>query len=232
MLKDLHRLLMSHEFLTRALHEHRSKLSQRDSVGLKSRIDRLFLDILQHASDDSRVTLAQVRFLLSNLVELVDEKEKAIVLRELCQHHLDRLVEHIKPQPAPPSLPPPSDDFRYLNSLSDRVAVIDAEYRYVFTNCANAAFHSMAAADFVGCPNWQIVGERYFERHNKARFDSCFAGGSRTIFSKHPQGDPTKIYSAKYEPVRNPDGSIYACLVTSREVSDLPIPAEFITPLS
>lgn len=230
MTRELLRLLKSHEFLKRALDEHEAKLSHGDATGLKGRIDRVFLDILVHASDDPRVTLTQVRFLLSNLVVQAGETEMSVVLREICERHMDRFEDQISALSA--AAPTQSMEFRYLDSLSDRVAVIDAEYRYVFTNRANAEFHGKAASNFVGCPNWRIVGESYFERYNKARFDNCLAGQSSSFFATHPVGGPTKIFSSKCEPVRNPDGSVSACLVTARDVTGLPIPAELIEPRS
>lgn len=126
----------------------------------------------------------------------------------------------------------PNEHFRqhrYLDSLSDRVAVLDAEYRYVFTNKANGDFHGVEAATFIGRPNWDVISQRDFELFNKPRFDACLAGHSDAFITWHPLRDRKVLYAVKMDPVRNANGQITELMVTSRVVSHLPIPDEMIT---
>jgi PAS domain-containing protein len=228
MASELMRLLQSHKFLKQALHDHASKLSRIDARDLERRMDGIFLDILEHASEHPSVTLAQARFCLSSLADLVPDANEGSALRTACLGHLDRLQQQIAKLPAKP---PPPLEYRYLDSLSDRVAVIDAEYRYVFTNEANARFHGENAVDFVGRPNWVVTGQRFFELGNKPRFDACLAGRPVSYVSAHPAGDPSKLYAVNIDPIRGAGGRIGSIVVTCRDVSDLPVPAGLIVPL-
>jgi PAS domain-containing protein len=227
---ELHRLLKSHKFLKQALYDHGSRLSPQDALALESRMDRIFLDILQHRSDIPSVTLAQARYLLLSLADLVPDDARGEALRLACHRQLDRLQQQIAPRPAEPPMSPPLD-YRYLDSLSDRAAIIDAHYRYVFTNKANADFHDESAADFVGRPSWLVTGERFFELGNKPRFDAALAGRPISYVSSHPVRDPSKLYHVNVDPIRSAAGRIMSIVVTCRDISHLPIPAELIVPL-
>lgn len=234
---ELLRLLKSHEFLQRSLSDHGAGLSPRDAETLQTRLDRAFLDILTFSSDDPRVTVAQARFLLTTLAGLAGESEQNESLKEICQHHLARLEAQIAgltlaptpPKPAPATLA--SLEFRYLDSLSDRVAILDRNYRYVFTNKANGELHRLHPAAFVGRPNWDLVGDHFFEHNNKQLFDACLAGRSQSCIAAHPKGDPSTIYSASFQPIRGAGGEIDSFIVICRDVSHLRVPAELISPL-
>lgn len=226
---DLLRLLKSHEFLQRALEQHGDRLSPTDAGRIRKRLDRVFLDILDHRSTDPKVTIAQTRFLLQCLAEASPDRSAAEAMSEACRRQLERLeAQFTKPKR---SQTPAAEAYRGLDALTDRVAIIDTEYRYVFTNAANAAYHGRPANSFVGSPNWLITGERYFEIANKPRFDASFAGQSARFISAHPMGDPSKLSAVSIDPVRDPDGRIRSCLVACRDISSIPIPPELITPL-
>ncbi len=117
---------------------------------------------------------------------------------------------------------------RYWNSLPDHVAVFDRDYRYVFTNRANAEFHNRQPEDFVNQPNWAVLGEAFFERVNRPRFDACFAGQPASYVTHHPSSDPTKLFSVKITPVHDRHNRIDKVMVTSREITDLLVPAHAI----
>jgi PAS domain-containing protein len=225
--RELPGLLKSYEFLRTARQLHAAKLSPTDARGLEDSIDRVFLDILKLESDDPRITSAQAEFLMSSMADLIPDADKGRALRDTCQKHLDRLGAQIASSQASTS----NEHFRqrrYLDSLSDRVAVFDGEYRYVFTNKANADFHGVDAGTFVGRPNWDVISHRDFELFNKPRFDACMAGRSDAFITWHPLRDPKILYAVNMDPVRNANGQVTEFMVTSKVVSHLPIPDEMI----
>ncbi len=229
MSRELLRLLKSHEFLKGALEQHGSRLSVADAAQLSDSLDGVFEEIVRHASDDPRVTIAQTRFLMASLAELATDSEKSRPIWTACQSHLERLTWQLataqsETQPLPPN------EYGYLDCLTDRIGILDRDFRYIFTNKANAAFHADDQASFVGRANWQVTGERFFQLHNKPRFELCLAGKSTSCISAHPGRDPAKLYWVRYEPVRNAAGNVHAIFVISSDVSDLPIPPEFVTP--
>ncbi len=215
---QLLRMLRSHEFLLRSLEDHAPDLTPSQRAELQHRIDGVFLDILSHETADPRITLAQVRFLLDNVLKMVANPDKGRALHELCTRHFARLEEKIAFRPAPPE-PPQSREFAYLDSLSDRVAIVDTCYRYVFTNKANLEFHGKTMHDFIGRPNWEFVGWKFFEQTNKARWDACAAGRPQYFSAPHPKGDPDVIFSVKMEPITGEDGRIGSTLVVARDIS-------------
>lgn len=213
------RMLKSHEFLLRSLEEHGRDLAPQAAEQLQRRIDRLFLNILTHEALDPRITLVQVRFLLDNLLEMVADPDKGEALHDLCNRHIARLDKKLAvPPPAP--APPEPREFAYLDNLSDRVAIVDTEYRYVFTNKANLKFHGKTMQSFIGRPNWELVGARFFEQASKHYFDACLAGQPQCFSSPHPLGDSAVIYSIKMEPISGDDGRIGSVLVVSRDITD------------
>lgn len=230
MSRELLRLLESHDFLKREFDAQCGRLPPEASAGLQKRIDKIFLDILLHAAEDPRVTLAQVRFLLSSLVELTSDPEKSDALREACQRHFNRLQTQIsdltdKALTVPQDLPQ-SRELRYLDSLTDRVGILDREYRYRFLNRAGARLHGKPPGEFIGRPNWTFLGEAFFREINKPRFDACFAGQSLSFVSVHPNGDPETLYAVNIDPVRDPKGRIDSLIVVARQITSLALTPE------
>lgn len=251
MTRELHRLLKSYEFLKNSHKELRGAMSESGQSDLEQSLNRLFVDILMHSSDDPRVTLAQTRFLMGGLMDLTSDPDKGKVLRDACQRHLDRLQKHLSEQ-APRSVARPQREpvmpdlertsqgrvnvtslqYRYFDSLTDRVAILDAEYRYIFTNAANARFHARPASEFVGLHNWQLVGKTFFETRNKARFDICLTGQSVSFVAPHPMGDPSTLYAVNMDPVFDQKQKVESVLVSCRDVSTLPIQPSLVSSAS
>ncbi len=225
MSNELMRLLKSHRFLEGAMRQHGDKLLSTDADKLKRDIDRIFLEIIRHPANDPQVTLAQCRFLIKNLVDMAAEPTAAETFQAICKQHLDQLEHHIqrpKAAPAPSRATAPAPlEYRYLDSLAHRVAVLDSSYRYVFTNQANAAFHREDASGFIGRPAWQTTGDAYFERFNKPRFDAAFAGRPVSYSAPHPCRDPQTIYAVIIDPIRSADGSVRSIIVNARNVSEM-----------
>lgn len=224
-------MLKSHAFLRRVLVRHGERMSATVREQATADLDRVFLDIVRYRSSDPRITLAQTGFLLTTLAQLTDPTIAA-ALHKICQRHLDQLQGALAPSPVARAIGAVDDNSRrYLDSLSDRVAVFDREYRYTFVNKANADFHGEQASDFVGRPSWLVTGERFFRGGNKPRFDACLAGQSVHCISTNPHRDQSRLFSVTFDPIRGADGGVTSVIAVSHELTGKPVPKEAITPL-
>lgn len=230
--QTLARLLESYAFLQSALKDHRFQMAADQINDFERRLDRTFLEILKHSSAEPRVTITQLRFLMTQLVGMAADPDRAAALRTLCQQHLDHLAAALATAPAPsPALAHPGHEYAYLDSLRDRVALIGRDYRYKFTNAANANYHNETQQSFVGRPNWLLVSDNYFETVSKPRFDACFAGETRSFVSAHQHSNPARLFAVNFDPVRNAIGEVEAVMVSCRDVTGLEVPTELVIPL-
>lgn len=63
-----------------------------------------------------------------------------------------------------------------LDGLPDRVGVITTDYRYLYTNNANAKYLGRTAFSMVGSHVSEFIGDEGFQLQAKPAFDKCFAG--------------------------------------------------------
>ena len=233
----LPRLLKTYEFLSRALVEHGRRLDPAVLGELEAERDQTFVEILTYVASDPRITLAQLEFILSNLDRYVSDPAVLPSVQVACARHLKLLAQHVqRVQAAPTPRTKPrapvrygtldASDFASLDLISDRAAVLDLGFRYVFCNRANARFHRMAASDFIGRLNPEIIGDDYFRTTSKPRYEQCFEGQAVSFVSSHPLRDVSHLYSVTFDPVRDRIGRVVGVLVISRDISHLPLPAE------
>ena len=233
-------LLGKHDFLKRALQDKGPELRPFDAARLKRECDQQILHLLKHPSDDPRVTLAQVKCLVRALAGLASTTEAAKHLSDLCLKaiaRLERLAGAIAPSSPAKTLqraaksgqpklsaPPASQDYALLDTLSDRVVVMDRAYHYVFCNRANAAFHGREPGEMIGRPVWSFVGNTCFSNLTKPKLDECFSGQSFTLYTRHIYRAPTITTSVVFQPIRNTSGEVVSAIVSARDVSALKIP--------
>lgn len=76
-----------------------------------------------------------------------------------------------------------------LNTLSEQVAVVTADYRYLYANPAHAAILKCRQIDVVGRHVAEFLPGSHFEDFTRARLDRCFAGETLSFnFSYRPWG--------------------------------------------
>ncbi|MCA1440691.1 PAS domain-containing protein [Ensifer sp. IC4062] len=63
-----------------------------------------------------------------------------------------------------------------LDCLPDRIAVITPDYRYLYTNPANASHLESRPMDLIGRHIVEFIGLQRFEQRVKAYLDRCFGG--------------------------------------------------------
>ncbi|NJO37956.1 MAG: EAL domain-containing protein [Rhizobiales bacterium] len=108
-----------------------------------------------------------------------------------------------------------------LEQVSDRISIIDRDYRFRLTNKANSDFHQSTKEQMIGRPLADIVGEDYFQTISKPCLDRCFRG--ETIRFRRPHLDQhgeRATLDILLEPYREADGTITGALARLRDVSE------------
>jgi PAS domain-containing protein len=244
--EEVRRLLQSHKFLELALADHGARLSPRDAENLRSERDRMFLKLVIHKSDNPRVTLAQLNFLQSALAEQPADRTQAALLRQACADVSARLAAQAEAekkrsaallksaQIVDPAFREPTAigpaQFAVLDCMVDRAAILDRDYRYVFTNAANADFYGVPQQDFVSRPIATVIGTPCFEALAKPHYDTSFAGKSHSIIVAHDSRRGFIHYSISYDPIRDRSGAVTSALVVARDVTSLGIETPLVWP--
>lgn len=237
----LKRLLKSHEFVHRALVDHRRSLAPADVARLERERDALFLELVTFTSSDSRVTLAQVRFLLTSLAAIASNADQAELLRSACLEAVDRLVSRDKTGPALPQQKlvvsgtieqyPPQPVRDLLDSMTDRVGIADRSYRYVFANRANAEFYGLAQSDMELLPIANVVSPTVFRLFTKPCLDLCFSGQPIARYLKFHSAHRPRQSSTRLDPIYDQYGTVRWVMATIRDLTAVPIPSELVTEL-
>lgn len=63
-----------------------------------------------------------------------------------------------------------------LDSFQDRIAVLDLDYRYIYTNQCNADFHAKSTSWFIGKHLTELIDVERFRNRAKPRLDQCLSG--------------------------------------------------------
>lgn len=220
--QKLKELLKVHAFSRNALRKHADSIPTDHAHKLRDLEARAFRDILVHRSDNPRITHAQIRFAMECLADDTPATDATAMMREAAAAQsvrLERALLDGRQRRRQADKP----DFHAFDALTDRIAVFDRDYRYVFTNKANLEFHRETLHAFEHRPNWDMTGERFFEVANKPRFDACFAGNTVHGYSMRPDN---KTFSTSYTPIRDADGEIRSVILVARDVTHLPIPRD------
>lgn len=59
--------------------------------------------------------------------------------------------------------------------------------------------------------------------------EQCLAGKSASCLAPQPKGDPSIIYSSRYDPVFDERGRVAGIVIVSRDISEIPIPPELLS---
>ncbi|WP_349958521.1 PAS domain-containing protein [Rhizobium sp. ZPR3] len=101
-----------------------------------------------------------------------------------------------------------------LDSLPDRVAVVTRDYRYLYSNAANAEFLKSKPMELVGRHISEFVGAEDFESSLKAKLDACLTGEKvECLYPSYRQIEPGKVFHCTMTPLRAKTEVIGALLV-------------------
>ena len=96
-----------------------------------------------------------------------------------------------------------------LDSLEERVAVFDLDYRYVYCNQRNADFHNKRPSDFIGKHLLDMIDQHRFQTRAKPRIDQCF-GGARLSYTYEAADAHGRLFevTCRMTPLKGPDNAI------------------------
>ncbi|SOC00811.1 putative bifunctional diguanylate cyclase/phosphodiesterase [Stappia indica] len=108
-----------------------------------------------------------------------------------------------------------------VTQMSDRLSVVDRDYRYILTNESNARWHGCTAESFRGRSLVEVVGEERFASEIRPWLDRCLAGETVEYDFHDMAPDGARVVmDARLQPFRNGDGEIEAAVVTLRDVTE------------
>lgn len=111
-------------------------------------------------------------------------------------------------------------DVTLLESLPNRVAVISADYRYLFTNSANAGALGREPADIMGGHIGEFVGLHRFIQGMRERLDRCFAGEIVDYTYADQVGDRTVVIRCRLSPYYSASAELIGALLLMEEIAD------------
>lgn len=174
--------------------------------------------IFEHDAHDHSEIMAQIAFF--NRLAMKNCEDDSSVRRYTTMMST-LFVRYLKPNteqtPFDPELDPNSLRDGYdpalhelvLDSIPERVAVFDLDYRYIYCNKRNADFHNMRPSDFIGKHLLELIDRERFRTRAKPRMDQCF-GGARISYSYEMPDAHGRLFevNCRMTPLIGPDSSI------------------------
>lgn len=109
-----------------------------------------------------------------------------------------------------------------IDQISDGVALMDLDYRFVFVNKAFLGLFGKSLSDLIGRHLAEVSGEEQFLTASKKDLDRCFAGdrvkAKRSI--RDADGEPFHL-ELTLEPFRDSDGELIGAIAVLRDVTDV-----------
>ena len=117
-----------------------------------------------------------------------------------------------------------------VSSSSELMSLIDQDYRYVNVNQAYLDAYQKKADEIEGQTITEMFGEQIFQDIIRPNIDRCLLGESISdqYWFDFP-GNEQKFMDAKYNPVREVDGTISGVTVSARDITDLKTAEEQLT---
>lgn len=103
---------------------------------------------------------------------------------------------------------------------SECMAVIGSDFRYLWSNPANAASWGLTHEEIIGRDLVSVIGERHFAELAREKLSACFGG--ETLQYEYEHIDPTGkriFYEVRLQPFREADGKIKGAVVSKRDVT-------------
>ncbi|HLP69072.1 MAG TPA: PAS domain-containing protein [Rhizobium sp.] len=107
-----------------------------------------------------------------------------------------------------------------LNTLSEQVAVVTTDYRYLYANPAHASILKRRQIEIVGRHVAEFMPGSHFEDFTRTRLDRCFAGETLSFnFSYRPWGRDGSA-CCTMTPFSGNDGRVVGAVVLIRRKQD------------
>lgn len=227
-LRKLKQLLNSYRFADVAMRKHSGAMLPDDRAMLEAERAEAFSSLLETSSGEPAIAIVQLRVLVQCLAKSGLDRELSTSLFAMAERHLEELSGAFDTayQRTLPPRPPAADikgslseaELCTLENDVNRVAIIGSDYRYLYSNPANAAFHGAVPTAMVGKPLWETTSQGFFASVSKPVFDRCFAGHRAAFVSPHPGRETSQVFAAYLDPILNKLGKPIAALGTMRLV--------------
>ncbi|WP_083338480.1 PAS domain-containing protein [Ensifer sp. LCM 4579] len=107
-----------------------------------------------------------------------------------------------------------------LDSFPDRIAVITPDYRYLYTNRANACHLGSKPIDLIGRHVVEFIGLQRFEQRVKSCLDRCFAGEIVDYSFAKAVGGSTVLVRCRMTPCLSSKGKVIGAILVIQEQAD------------
>lgn len=174
----------------------------------------LAIELLKRESEDACCVLRHAE----NLYRVV---ERHIIPGHVGTTTPDELGQTVAPERvAVDSVAGANIDVSLLESLSNRVAVVAPDYRFVFTNEANATALNRKPEELLGRHVGEFVGLHRFVQGLKERLDRCFAGEIVDYTYADQHNGRTVVIRSRLSPYYANNASLIGALLVTEELPD------------
>ncbi len=209
--------------------------STRDRARFLRRCADLLEKIEQYAPKDARETKDKIYFFLNRAITrpglTVDGRDINIALT-LCEGATYPQTDAPDRTGTVPAAPPApnlrgyalsSGIINYVRRAPERVSLIDADYRYIATSSANAAYYNTQPVRMIGMHVADVIGEDRFLARAKKPIDACVRGEPQEYYHTVDKGpEPDRLIRYQMKPVYVPDHSPgYAVIVYVHDITNV-----------
>ncbi|MBB4066968.1 PAS domain-containing protein [Gellertiella hungarica] len=175
---------------------------------------QLALELLKRESEDACCVLRHAE----NLHKVV---ERHIIPGHVGQFTPDDLDRSVAPERVAVDAVVAADlDVSLLESLSNRVSVVAPDYRFVFTNEANAVALHRKPEELLGRHVGEFIGLHRFVQGLKERLDRCFAGEIVDYTYADQMGGRTVVIRTRLSPYYASNSVLIGALLVTEELPD------------
>lgn len=202
---------------------------------LDRELEPIIADILAHRAQTSEDAHMQLQF-LNGLIRDEAEDKSSVMRRSAAMSMLidryfqagEELVDAVKfpfrkVEKEPVQVMPDQSllNEAVLDILPDRIGVITRDYRYLYSNQANADFLGRTPLSMVGCHVSEFIGEESFKALAKPAFDKCFAGAVVDYMHHGRRDNPDFTTRCRLTPLRASNKEIVGAAMVLQGVDDL-----------
>lgn len=195
---------------------------------LDRELEPMIDDILSYRAETREDMLIQLQFLNGLIRDEADDKSSVIRRSAAMSMLFDRYLRNSSTggdRSSQPALHRTNGSFAFempdqplfneavLDSLPDRVGVITRDYRYLYSNQANAQFLSHTTLSMIGCHVSDFIGEESFRTMAKPAFERCFRGDKVDYLHEGRRNSRSFTTRCRMSPLRGASNEIIGAVI-------------------
>ncbi len=195
---------------------------------LDRELEPMIEDILAYRAETREDVLMQLQFLNSLIRDEADDKSSVIRRSASMSMLFDRYLRHTGTggdRSAQPALHRTNGGFGFerpdqplfneaiLDSLPDRVGVITRDYRYLYSNQANAQYLRHTTLSMIGCHVVDFIGEESFKTMAQPAFEKCFRGDKVDYLHRGRRNSSSFTTRCRMSPLRSASNEIIGAVI-------------------